>query len=107
MGPRVGGLGIYCMYWGHSAHTHDPNCEVVRAKSRYFQCSVCGVLGHVAEQCPERKNTLKLEKERGYMCTFCGSQDHTVREYKQDAETINKEKQEIAKRNAMRYEQAR
>ena len=107
MGPRAGGLGIYCMYCGHSAHTHDPNCEVVRAKSRYFQCSFCGILGHVAEQCPERRNALELEKERGYMCTFCGSQDHTARGCKLYAETINKEKQEIAKRNAMRYEQAR
>ena len=107
MGPRAGELGIYCKYCGHSAHTHDPNCEVVRAKSRYFQCSFCGMLGHVAEQCPERRNALRLEKERGYICTFCGSQDHTVRDCKLYAETINKEKQEIAKRNAMRYEQAR
>ena len=73
---KTKGATPYCMHCGYKDNLHDPNCPVVREKAMYFQCSFCGDIGHLSDNCAARLQALQ-EQQKGYLCSYCGAVDHT------------------------------
>ena len=103
---KVRGATCYCMHCGYKDNLHDPNCPIVREKAMYFQCSFCGDIGHLSDNCAARLQALQ-EQQKGYLCSYCGAVDHTSESCSKLKENIAREKADINRRNIEKYEASR
>ena len=78
----------------------------MKEKSRYFQCSFCGDVGHRSDNCAARLQAYQ-EQQKGYLCSYCGATDHVSSNCVKLKENLAREKAEINQRNAQRYEASR
>ena len=104
-GNRIKNRGAtpYCMHCGYKDNLHDPNCPIVREKAMYFQCSFCGDIGHLSDNCAARLQALQ-EQQKGYLCSYCGAVNHTSESCSKLKENIAREKADINRRNIEKYE---
>ena len=100
---KTRGATRYCMHCGYKDNLHDLNCPLVREKAMYFQCSFCGDVGHLSDNCAARLQALQ-EQQKGYLCSYCGDVDHTSENCSKVKENIAREKADINRRNIEKYE---
>ena len=91
---KARGATPYCMHCGYKDNLHDPNCPLVREKAMYFQCSFCGDVGHLSDNCATRLQALQ-EQQKGYLCSYCGALDHMSENCSKLRENIAREKADI------------
>ena len=100
---KTRGAMPYCMHCEYKDNLHDPNCLMVREKAMYFQCSFCGDVGHLSDNCAARLQALQ-EQQKGYLCSYCGAVDHTSENCSVLRGNIASEKANINRRNIEKYE---
>ena len=100
---KTRGATPYCMHCGYKDNLHDSNCPLVREKAMYFQCSFCGDVGHLSDNCAARLQALQ-EQQKGYLCSYCGAVDHTSENCSKLRENIATEKADINRKNIEKYE---